>query len=111
MVFEKDRKFPTIEEVKAAQFVEGEFSGYNSGYDPDENGIWLPAIATDKSNRIEYTAHNEVVRSILHKTLENWGWTNKDKDGKYSTVVDGYSYSVEDGKMTISFSNETLILY
>lgn len=111
VVFEKDRTLPTIEEVKAAKFVEGEFSGYNSGYDPDENGIWLPAIATDESNRIEYTANNSVVRSILNKTLDKWGWTNKDKDGNYSTVVDGYSYSVEDGKMTIRFGNEVLILY
>ncbi len=111
VVFEKDRTLPTIEEVKAAKFVEGEFSGYNSGYDPNENGIWLPAIASDKSFGIEYTADNKVVRSVLNKTLNDWGWTNKDEDGKYSTVVDGYSYSVEDGKMTISFGTETLILY
>lgn len=111
VVFEKDRTLPTIEEVKAAKFIKGEFSGYNSGYDPDENGIWLPAIAKDESFGIEYTANNKKVRSILNKTLDTWGWTNRDKNGNYSSLVDGYSYSVEDGKMTIRFGNESLILY
>ncbi len=111
VVFEKGRVFPTIEEVKAAKFVEGEFSGYNSGYDPEENGIWLPAIATDESFGIEYTANNKKVRSVLNKTLDKWGWSNRNEDGNYSTVVDGYSYSVEDGKMTIRFNEESLILY
>ena len=111
VVFEKDRTLPTIEAVKAAKFVEGEFSGYNSGYDPKENGVWLPAIATDESFGIEYTANNKKVRSVLNKTLDKWGWTNKDRDGKYSTVVDGYSYTLENGKMTVTFGDETLILY
>lgn len=111
VVFEKGRVFPTIEELKAAQFVEGDYAGYNSAYDPQQDGHWLPAIAADKDFGLEYTAKGTVVRSVLNKTLDKWGWSNRNEDGNYSTVVDGYSYSVEDGKMTISFGEDTLILY
>lgn len=111
VVFEKDRTLPTIEELKAAQFVEGDYAGYNSAYDPQQDGHWLPAIAADKDFGLEYTTNNTVVRSVLNKTLDKWGWSNRNEDGNYSTVVDGYSYSVEDGKMTIRFNEESLILY
>lgn len=111
VVFDKEQTFPTMEQILSATIVKGDFAGYNSAYDPKEDGVWLPAIASDKSFGIEYTADNKVVRSVLNKTLNDWGWTNKDKNGNYSTVVDGYSYSVENGKMTIRFGNETLILY
>lgn len=111
VVFDKEQTFPTMEQILSATIVKGDFAGYNSAYDPKENGVWLPAVAKDESFGIEYTANNKKVRSILNKTLDKWGWTNKDKDGNYSTVVDGYSYSVEDGKMSIRFGNEVLILY
>lgn len=111
VVFDKEQTFPTMEQILSATIVKGDFAGYNSAYDPKENGIWLPAIAKDESFGIEYTANNKKVRSILNKTLDKWGWSNRDKNGNYSTVVDGYSYSVEDGKMTIRFGNESLILY
>ena len=107
VVFEKDQIFPTIEQIKSAQFVQGKFSAYNSGYDPDENGRWLPAKASDKPFGLEYTANNSVVRSILYDTLDKWGWSEDD----CSTIVDGYSYSVNNGKMTIRYKADTLILY
>lgn len=97
---------PTAEKIVDGYFVEGNFKGYNSGIDVARNGNWIPAKATDAGGYLKYTLKDGRVRAISNETLTTWSsWGYK-----YSTVVDGYSYSIsESGVLTVTYNGEVVL--
>jgi hypothetical protein len=80
--------------------------------------MWLPAIAADEAWGISYSVMSETkdgassattVRSILNQTLKKWNWENI-SDNSYSTVLNGYTCSVENGVLKVQFGENTLEL-
>lgn len=116
VVFDKDKVFPTLDEINSAPLIEG-MTCYNSAYYEPDAAMWLPAIAADESWGISYSVvsvkdgvpSTEVVRSILNQTLKKWNWENK-SDESYSTVLNGYTCSVENGVLKVQFGENTLEL-
>lgn len=119
VVFDKDKVFPTLDEITSAPLIEGDMTAYNSAYYDQDVAMWLPAIAADEAWGISYSVlsvtkdgvpSTEVVRSILNQTLKKWNWENK-SDESYSTVLNGYTCSVENGVLKVQFGeNNTLEL-
>ncbi len=112
--FSMSDNVPEVSNILSGYFVEGDFSAeYNSGfYTTTVNqgsydlGVWAPAIAKDLSDRIAYYNGDDMVRNIRHSVLGMWGWRN----GNYSTVVEGYIFSVsESGVLTITV-NGTVVM-
>lgn len=107
---------PTAEEVAAGFHYEGDFTGCNSALDAAQNGVWSPAIAqtTIKENgqsvlKWYVKGESDVKRSIRHASLSEWGWKNVDGQGRYTTVVDGYSYSFEGENMVVSYNGQVVL--
>lgn len=118
IVFDSAKVFPTVEEISASPLIEGDMTGYNSAYYDPEAAMWLPAIAADEAWGISYSvmsetkdgvSSTEVVRSILNQTLKKWNWENKSNES-YSTVLNGYTCSVENGVLKVQFGENTLEL-
>lgn len=119
IVFDSAKGFPTPEEISASPLIEGDMTGYNSAYYDPEAAMWLPAIAADETWGISYSILSETkdgassattVRSILNQTLKSWNWKNKSSDESYSTVLNGYTCSVENGVLKVQFGETTLEL-
>lgn len=108
-----DGVLPSIEDVDQAPFIDGDMTGYNSAY--YDGYSWVPAFAEDYENGIQYGVFSstksgrDYPRTIVNKTLENWGWENV-YDGRFSTRLDGYTVTVNDGSMQVSCGEATLIL-
>jgi Ni/Co efflux regulator RcnB len=112
VVFDKDKVFPTIDEISEAPLIEGDMTAYNSAYYDPEADMWLPAIAADESWGISYSVlsatkddvpSKTTVRSVLNQTLKNWNWENKSSDDSYSTVLNGYTCCLENGVLKVQF--------
>lgn len=97
---------PSEEQIIGAYFVEGNFKGYNSGVDVAKNGKWIPAKADDFGGYLRYTLADGRVRAISNETLTTWSsWGYN-----YSTVVNGYSYSVSDsGVLTLIYNGQVVM--
>jgi hypothetical protein len=113
VVFNWDNTIATTSEVLSSNFVEGSFgSSYNSGYFTTSankgnyaQNIWAPAIAKDGNSSILYYNGDTKVRAINFSTLDMWGWANG-----HSTVVSGYSFSVDDnGVLTVTKDNTVVM--
>ena len=105
IVFDMEDEMPSVSNIISGNFVEGSFgSEYNSAY---WNGSqWNPAAAEDWSDRLAWLANGEVRRNLRHTTLAVWGW----RDGNYSTVVEGYTFSTSnDGVLTVSYGGEVIL--
>jgi hypothetical protein len=108
-----DAVLPSIEEVANAPLLEGDMTGYDSAY--YDGSEWLPAFAEDYENGIQYGVFSstksgrDYPRTIVNKTLPNRGWENV-YDGRFSTRLDGYTVSVENGKLVVSYNETSLIL-
>ena len=118
VVFDKDKVFPTLDEITSAPLIEGDMTAYNSAYYDPDAAMWLPAIAADEAWGISYSVLSvtkdgvstaTTVRSILNQTLKNWEWSNI-SDNSYSTVLNGYTCSVENGVLKVQFGESTLEL-
>lgn len=114
VVFNYNDAAPAVANVLGSYFVEGNFSAeYNSGYYTTaankanyQQNKWAPAIAKDLSDRIAYYRDNTCVRNVRNTTLTMWDWRN----GNLSTVVDGYTFNVDNnGVLTIAYNGREIM--
>ena len=114
IVFDMSSVVPSMNTVLNGYFVEGKFGAeYNSGFYTTstnrgkyELNKWAPAIAKDLKDRIAYYDGNTCKANVRYTTLQMWNW----RDGNYSTVVDGYDFSVSaDGTLTIKYEGKTVM--
>ncbi|MBE6450627.1 MAG: hypothetical protein E7016_01535 [Alphaproteobacteria bacterium] len=104
VVFNMNTIVPTVENITSGNFVEGNYdSTYNSGV--YLNGKWEPAIAKDMKDRIAYFVGDTCMRNVRNTTLARWNW----RDGNFSTKVDGYVFTTEDGTLTARYNNEVVL--
>ena len=103
-------EMPSVSNVLSGNFVEGNFNAaFNSGY--WRNGAWQPGIAEDWSDRLVWKNQDSedlsaVVRNLRHSTLSMWDW----RDGNFSTVVNGYTFTVtNDGLLTVTYNGEVVL--
>ena len=102
---DQEPRVPTIAQIQAAPFTAGSYtSDYNSGY--YSNTGWVPAIAKDTNTGISYSIPGvSDIRFIRNESLVMWGWRN----GNYSTVLPGYTCTVEDGVLTVTYNGEIVL--
>ena len=110
IVFDMAAEMPSVSNVLSGNFVEGNFNAaFNSGY--WRNGAWQPGIAEDWSDRLVWKNQDSedlsaVVRNLRHSTLSMWDW----RDGNFSTVVNGYTFTVtNDGLLTVTYNGEVVL--
>ena len=105
---------PEVSSVLNGYFVKGNFGAeYNSGYFTTTAnrgtysvGKWAPAIAKDLSDRIAYYKDNTCVRNVRNTSLTIWNW----RGGNYSTVVDGYGFSVDSNSvLTVTYNGKVVL--
>jgi hypothetical protein len=115
VVFDMNSSICTENSILNGYFVEGNFDArYNSGYFTTTKncgsyavGKWAPARAQDESGRIAYyDGLPTPVRNIVFATLNMWNWRN----GNLSTVVEGYTFSVNKDNVLNVYFNGTLVL-
>lgn len=102
VTFDIDEIVPDKEAIINGYFVEGNFNAeYNGGLYVEDH--WEPAISKDMSDRIAYYVDDTCKRNIRNSTLKLWNW----RDGNWSTVIDGYSFVVDNnGVVSISYEGE-----
>lgn len=114
VVFSMENAAPEVSSVLNGYFVKGNFGAeYNSGYFTTTAnrgtyavGKWAPAIAKDLSDRIAYYKDNTCVRNVRNTSLTIWNWRN----GNLSTVVDGYTFSVDSNSMlTVTYNGKVVL--
>lgn len=114
VVFSMEDAAPEVSSVLNGYFVKGNFGAeYNSGYfTTNANrgtyavGRWAPAIAKDLSDRIAYYKDNTCVRNVRNTSLVIWNW----REGNLSTVVDGYTFSVDSNSvLTITYNGKVVM--
>ena len=114
VTFSMEDAAPEVSSILNGYFVKGNFGAeYNSGYFTTTAnrgtyavGKWAPAIAKDLSDRIAYYKDNTCVRNVRNTSLTIWNWRN----GNLSTVVDGYTFSVDSNSMlTITYNGKVVL--
>ena len=114
VVFSMEDAAPEVSSILNGYFVKGNFgANYNSGYfTTNANrgtyavGRWAPAIAKDLSDRIAYYKDNTCVRNVRNTSLVIWNW----REGNLSTVVDGYTFSVDSNSvLTITYNGKVVM--
>lgn len=114
VTFSMEDAAPEVSSILSGYFVKGNFGAeYNSGYyTTNANrgtysvGKWAPAIAKDLSDRIAYYKDNTCVRNVRNTSLTIWNWRN----GNLSTVVDGYTFSVDSNSMlTVTYNGKVVL--
>jgi hypothetical protein len=114
VTFAMESEAPEVASILSGYFVNGNFGAeYNSGYfTTNANrgtyavGKWAPAIAKDLSDRIAYYKDNTCVRNVSNTSLVIWGW----RDGNYSTVVDGYNFSIDSNSvLTVTYNGKVVM--
>lgn len=114
VVFSMEDAAPEVSSILSGYFVKGNFGAeYNSGYFTTTAnrgtysvGKWAPAIAKDLSDRIAYYKDNTCVRNVRNTSLTIWNWRN----GNLSTVVDGYTFSVDSNSMlTVTYNGKVVL--
>lgn len=114
VTFSMENEAPEVSSILSGYFVKGNFGAeYNSGYfTTNANrgtyavGKWAPAVAKDLSDRIAYYKDNTCVRNVRNTSLVIWNW----RSGNYSTVVDGYGFSVDSNSaLTITYNGKVVM--
>lgn len=114
VTFAMENEAPEVASILSGYFVKGNFGAeYNSGYFTTNTnrgtysvGKWAPAVAKDLSDRIAYYKDNTCVRNVRNTSLVIWNW----RGGNYSTVVDGYNFSVDSNSvLTITYNGKVVM--
>jgi hypothetical protein len=87
-------------------FTSGNYDEYNSACDRGKNGVWVPAKTEDASDALRWRLEDGKARSVRLESLQQWNWRN----GDYSTVVTGYTYTVNNGVLTLKYNGNVVLI-
>lgn len=87
-------------------FTRGNYDEYNSACDRGKNGVWVPAKTEDASDALRWRLEDGKARSVRLESLQQWNWRN----GDYSTVVTGYTYTVNNGVLTLKYNGNVVLI-
>ena len=104
---------PTTEQILGSTFTAGNYDkSYNSGYYNTYSAsvgalnAWIPAKASDPGTGINYDIPGiPSIRFVRNESLSMWGW----RGGNYSTVLSGYTCTVDDGTLTVKYNGEIVL--
>lgn len=114
VIFDSKEIFPSVEQIENSPLLENieKMPEYNSAYFNGE--AWLPAFAEDVYSEgefvaLRYTSESPIPRTVRKETLLEWqkegSWENE-----FTTRLDGYTVTVNDGYVEVSCGESTLTI-